>query len=79
MAQMAEHPGIRLRREALPRFGGSLPALAGRLDVSVGVASELLDGRVTIGPALAARIATVLGGERTDWYLPLDEGVELRG
>jgi len=72
MSEKMGHPGERLRREALPRLG-SLNALAGRLGLSVGMTSELLHGRVSVNPALATRIAGMLGGEGVDYIAPAEE------
>lgn len=73
MTSTSNHPGEVLRREILPRLGGSVAALAGQLNLSEGMASELLQGHVAVSPAIASRLADVLGGSRADYLSAVED------
>ncbi len=72
MEKIHDPVAVDLSEALRSRVGSSVDVVADRLNVSRGVASELLDGRVRVTPAIAGRIAVVLGGKADD-YVQLEE------
>jgi addiction module HigA family antidote len=61
------HPGEILREDVLPALKMSQTEFAERLGVSRLTVSELLHGRRSLSPDMAARIAKLLRGEPAFW------------
>lgn len=63
------HPGAVLREDVLPALAMSQTELAQLLNVSRLSVSELLHERRSLSPAMATRIATLLGTSAESWLL----------
>jgi len=66
------HPGEFIRRVYLAPFGIGGNELAVKLQVSPGAVSRLLAGKMNISPAMALKLAKVLGRSPESWMIMQD-------
>ncbi|MCU7918509.1 MAG: HigA family addiction module antidote protein [Candidatus Thiodiazotropha sp. (ex Epidulcina cf. delphinae)] len=66
------HPGAFIKRVYLEPFGIGSNELAGKLQVSAGLVSRLLNGKTNVSPAMALKLSKVLGRSAESWLLMQD-------
>lgn len=67
MTRKPTHPGIVFFEDVLVPLGLSITAAAGLLGVSRKALSELVNGRVSLSPEMALRIACATGTSAESW------------
>jgi len=63
------HPGEFVRRVYLEPFGIGSNELARNAQVSPGLVSRFLNGKVAVSPAMALKLSVVLGRSPESWLL----------
>jgi addiction module HigA family antidote len=66
------HPGAFIKRVYLEPFKVGSNELARNLQVSAGLVSRLLNGKIDVSPAMALKISVVLGRTPESWLLMQD-------
>jgi addiction module HigA family antidote len=63
------HPGAFIKRVYLEPFEIGSNDLAGKLQVSAGLISRLINGKTDVSPAMALKLSVVLGRTPESWLL----------
>lgn len=66
------HPGEFIKRVYLEPYNIGSNKLAGKLQVSAGLASRFLNGKTDTSPAMALKLSKVLGRSPESWLLMQD-------
>lgn len=66
------HPGEFIKRVYLEPFSVGSNELARKLQVSTGLVSRLLNGKIDVSPAMALKLSKVLGRSPESWLLMQD-------
>ena len=66
------HPGSFIKRVYLNPFNLASNELARKLQVSPGLVSRLVNGKVDLSPAMALKLSKVLGRSPESWLLMQD-------
>ncbi|MCP4552874.1 MAG: HigA family addiction module antidote protein [Bacteroidetes bacterium] len=66
------HPGAFIKRVYLDPFNIGSNELARKLQVSAGLISRLINGKIDVSPVMALKLSVVLGRSPESWLLMQD-------